>query len=48
VFSDVNLSKPAADRFTPPSAYKKYDNMMAMMQEIMMKQMGAGANGAKK
>jgi len=48
LFSDIEFSKPAADRFTPPPAYKKYDNMMAMMQEIMIKRMGAGANGAEK
>ena len=44
-FSEITLSKPAADQFAPPPTYTKYDNMMGMMQEIMMKRMGGGAGG---
>lgn len=45
VFTNVKLSQPAADQFVPPAAYKKYDSFMGMMQEIMMKRMGAGNAG---
>jgi hypothetical protein len=44
LFKDVKFDKPAAAQFEPPSDYKKYDNMMTMMQEEMMKRMG-GARG---
>lgn len=39
-FKDVKFEKPAADQFGPPAAYKKYDNVMSMMQQEMMKKMG--------
>lgn len=39
-FKDVKLDKPAASEFEPPSDYKKYDSVMAMMREEMMKRMG--------
>lgn len=42
VFTNVKLSKPAADKFTPPAAYTKHDSLMGMMQQIMMKRMGGG------
>ena len=42
-FRDVTLTKPAADQFVPPAGYTKYDNIMGMMQEIMVKRMGGGA-----
>jgi uncharacterized protein DUF4412 len=45
VFKDVKLAKPAATSFEPPTDYKKYDNMMTMMQEQVMKRMG-GPRGA--
>lgn len=39
-FKDVKFDKPAADQFEPPASYKKYDSMMSMMQQEMMKKMG--------
>lgn len=39
LFRDVKLGKPAAALFDPPSDYKKYDSLMALMQEQMMKRM---------
>lgn len=39
LFRDVKLGKPAATLFDPPSDYKKYDSLMALMQEQMMKRM---------
>ena len=45
VFKDVKLTKPAASLFTPPSDYKKYDTMMSLMQQEMMKRMGGGGMG---
>jgi hypothetical protein len=39
-FKDVTFDKPAADQFAPPAAYSKYDNVMSMMQQEMMKKMG--------
>jgi len=43
-FKDVSFDKPAASQFEPPAAYKKYDSMMSMMQQEMMKRMGGGMN----
>jgi len=40
LFKDVNLAKPDAGLFDPPSNYTKYDSMQAMMQAVMMKRMG--------
>ena len=42
LFKDVKLSKPDAAQFEPPTDFKKYDNMMALMQQEMMKRMGGG------
>jgi Domain of unknown function (DUF4412) len=43
-FKDVKLSKPDAKQFDPPTDFKKYDNIMALMQEEVMKRAaGAGA-----
>jgi hypothetical protein len=39
-FSDVKLEAPDASQFAPPSDFKKYDSMQAMMQQEMMKRMG--------
>ena len=39
-FKDVKFDKPEASQFAPPAAYKKYDSMMSMMQQEMMKKMG--------
>jgi outer membrane lipoprotein-sorting protein len=41
-FKDVKLEKPDAAQFEPPADFKKYDNMMTMMQTEMMKRMGGG------
>ena len=41
-YKDVKLTKPAASLFDPPSGYTKYDNIMSMMQQEMMKRMGGG------
>ena len=39
-FKNVNLSKPAADQFQPPSDFTKYDDMRTMMMQTMMKRHG--------
>ena len=44
-FSDIQLAAPGEDKFDAPSSYAKYDDMMTMMQQVMMKRMGAGAPG---
>jgi hypothetical protein len=45
LFQNVKLSKPDASLFDPPADYKSYSGMMAMMQEMMMKQMGGAGKG---
>ena len=42
LFKDVKLSKPDAAQFEPPSDFKKYDSVMSLMQQEMMKRMGGG------
>jgi len=42
LFKDITFSKPGASLFEPPSDYTKYDSMQAMMQTVIMKQMGGG------
>jgi hypothetical protein len=42
LFKNISLAKPAASQFELPSDYTKYDNMQAMMQQVMMKRMGGG------
>lgn len=44
LFKDVKLTKPEAKLFEAPSGLKKYDSIMSLMQEEMMKKMG-GAGG---
>jgi len=44
LFTDVKLGKPAAALFDPPTDYKKYDSLMALMQEQMMKRMQQETN----
>lgn len=39
VFKNVKLAKPDADQFNPPAGFKKYDSMMSLMQQEMMKRM---------
>ena len=41
-FKDVKLAKPDAKQFEAPADYKKYTDMMAMLQDVMMKK-GGGA-----
>lgn len=42
LFKNVKLAKPDAGQFEPPANFKKYDSMGTMMQQEMMKRMGAG------
>ena len=42
LYKDVKLAKPAATQFEPPADSKKYDSMMSLMQQEMMKRMGGG------
>jgi len=42
LFKDVKLEKPEAKLFEAPAGLKRYDNMMSLMQEEMMKRMGEG------
>ncbi len=39
-FKDVTLAKPDAKQFEVPADYKKYTDMMAMLQDVMMKKAG--------
>ena len=48
LFKEVKLSKPAAGLFDPPSDMKRYENVMALMQEEMMKRMGGGMGAPPK
>jgi hypothetical protein len=42
LYKNITFSKADASLFNPPSDYTKYDSMQAMMQAVMMKQMGGG------
>jgi hypothetical protein len=42
LFKDVKFDRPEAAQFEPPAGFKKYDDMMTMMQQEMMKRMGGG------
>jgi hypothetical protein len=42
LFKDMQFAPPDAAQFDPPADFKKYDNMMTMMQTEMMKRMGGG------
>jgi hypothetical protein len=42
-FKDVKLSRPDASQFSAPKDFKRYENLMALMQEQMMKAMGGAA-----
>jgi Domain of unknown function (DUF4412) len=46
-FKDVKLSKPEEKQFDAPKDCKKYENIMAIMQEVM-KRATAGGEGAPK
>lgn len=41
IYKDIKFAKPDAAQFEPPKDFKRYDNMQALMQEEMMKRMGA-------
>ena len=41
-FKDIKLSKPEAMVFDPPGDCTRYESMMSMMQQVMMKRMGGG------
>jgi hypothetical protein len=43
LFTDLSLTKPAANLFDPPAGYTRYDNVQTMMQINLMKGMGGGA-----
>jgi len=45
LFKDVKLAKPPGSEFDPPTGYTKYDSMMTMMQQVMMKRMGGAGMG---
>lgn len=42
LFKNVKLAKPDEAQFAPPSGFKRYDNIMAMMMQEMMKRQGGG------
>jgi hypothetical protein len=42
IFKDVNLAKPDASLFDPPSSFTRYTSVQSMMQQEMMKKMGGG------
>ena len=42
LFKDVSLAKPAASNFETPVGFTKYDNVQNLMQQQVMKRMGAG------
>jgi hypothetical protein len=42
-YRDIQLSAPDAKLFEPPSGFKEYSDMQALMQAIMLKAMSGGA-----
>ncbi len=42
LFKEIKLAKPDAATFDAPSTYAKYDDMVTMIQQVMMKRMGGG------
>jgi len=42
LFKDVKFDRPDAAQFEPTAGFKKYDSLMTMMQQEMMKRMGGG------
>lgn len=42
IYKDVKFAKPDAAQFDPPAGFTKYDNVMSMMQQEMMKRLGGG------
>jgi hypothetical protein len=45
LFKDVKLAKPDANLFEPPSGFKRYESVPALMQQEVMKRMGGGMGG---
>jgi len=43
LFKNAKLEKPSASEFEAPAGLKRYDNMMTLMQEEVMKRMSGGA-----
>jgi hypothetical protein len=43
LYKDIKFAKPDAALFDPPAGFTKYDNVMTMMQQEMMKRVGGGA-----
>jgi hypothetical protein len=41
LFHEVSLAKPPAESFDPPTDLTKYDSMQSMMQQVLIKRMGA-------
>jgi hypothetical protein len=46
-FKNVKLAKPDAKSFEPPSSFKKYTDIQAMMQELIMKSLQGGKQSNK-
>jgi hypothetical protein len=46
-FKDVKLSKPEEKQFDTPTDYKKYENIMAIMQEVMKRATAGGESPPK-
>lgn len=42
-FKEIDLAKPGAELFDPPTGTTKYNSMQAMLQAIVLKRMGGGA-----
>lgn len=47
LFKNVKLAKPDVSQFEPPKNFKRYGNMMEMMQEVMQRGGGFAPPGAK-
>jgi len=47
MFKGVKLSKPEEKQFDAPTDYKKYENIMAIMQEVMKRATAAGEGAPK-
>jgi len=43
LFKEIELSEPDVSLFDPPTDFKHYESMPALMQQEMMKRMGGGA-----
>lgn len=43
-FKNVKLDRPEASQFDPPTGFTKYDSIMALMQQEVMKRLGGPGN----